>query len=144
MPSNTVASVCACSRPAVEHDLVDDQLVHRQVRARHAGDALGERDRVAASSSAAGTATLARPHSAACAPVIEVAGEHQLLGARRAEAEGPHRRRRAAPDARRHVADLGVVGHHQQVAAQRDVAAAGDRVAVHLGDGRLRSSARAP
>ena len=58
-------------------------------------------------------------------------------------AVGPHRGGRAAPDARGHVADARVVGHHQQVAAQRDVAAAGHRVAVHLGDGRLGAAPQA-
>ncbi len=49
----------------------------------------------------------------------------------------PHRGGRAAPHARGHVADARVLGHQQQIAAQRDVAAARDRRAVHLGDGGL-------
>jgi len=38
------------------------------------------------------------------------------------------------PDARGHVADARVLGHDEQVAAKRDVAAARDRMAVHFRD----------
>src|SRR5581483_12474088 len=51
------------------------------------------------------------------------------------------RRRRTSPDARRHVADAGILGHNDEVATQRDVAAAGDRGAVDLRNRRFR---RAP
>ena len=41
-------------------------------------------------------------------------------------------------EAHRRIADLGVLGHVDQVAAGRQLAAAGQAVAVHLGDDRLR------
>jgi hypothetical protein len=42
-----------------------------------------------------------------------------------------------------HVADAGILGHDQQVAAQRDVAAAGHRRAMHLGNGRFGTAPQA-
>ena len=66
-----------------------------------------------------------------------VARQQQPLGPHRADPGRPQRRRRRAPDTRRRVADLGVVGDHQQVGAERHVGAAGDAVAVHLAEHRL-------
>ena len=68
------------------------------------------------------------------APIDLVAGEEHALGLFRAEPVDPHGRGRAAPDARRHVADLCILGHHDHVAAQGDVGAAGDGEAVHLAE----------
>ena len=65
-------------------------------------------------------------------PVDLVAGEQHALGLLGAQPIDPHGRRRAAPDARGHVADLRLVLHHDDVAAQRNVGTAGDRIAVHL------------
>ena len=93
--------------------------------------------RPAASSSSAGTASEASPHSTARRAVDRVAGEQQALGALQAEAVHPHRRRRRAPHARRRVADAAVLGADDEVRAQREVGAAGDAVAVDLGDDRL-------
>jgi hypothetical protein len=39
------------------------------------------------------------------------------------------------PQTRGYVADARFIGHHEEVAAQRDVAGVGDRRTVHLGDG---------
>ncbi|MEZ5617665.1 MAG: hypothetical protein R3E40_05240 [Rhodocyclaceae bacterium] len=90
----------------------------------------------AASSSAAGTAS-DQPHRLGGAAVDQVAGEQHALGFLGADAVYPHRRGRAAPDARRRIADLRVLGHDDDVGAQRDVAAAGHRIAMHLADHRL-------
>src|SRR5262249_27956949 len=66
-----------------------------------------------------------------------VACEKQALGALRAQSVGPHRRRRRAPDPGRRIADLGIGGDDQQVAAQRHVRPPADAEAVHLADHRL-------
>ncbi len=116
--------------------LVDDELLHHQLRGRHAGDAFGQRE-CRGVEFGRRHGQRGQPPVGGGAPVDQVAGQQQALGAHRADAVDPHRGGRAAPDARRHVADAGVVGHQQQVAAQRDVAAAGHRIAVDLGDGRL-------
>ena len=92
---------------------------------------------VRSSSSLAGGASIARPHSTASAPDRRVAGEQQPLGPLSADAVRPQRGRRRAPDARRRVADLGVLGDHEQVRAERHVGAARDAEAVHLADDRL-------
>src|SRR5680860_916483 len=72
--------------------------------------------------------------------VDDVPSEQHPLRALGTKPVHPHRCGRAAPDAGRHVADLGVVGHQYHVAGQRDVATSGDRVTMHLGYGRLKRS----
>src|SRR4029453_18849 len=57
--------------------------------------------------------------------------------------ERPHRRRRAAPHSRWHVADAGILGHDDEVAAQRDIAATGHRRAVDLRNRRFRAAPQA-
>ena len=132
----------ALLQPHVQHHLVDDHLVHRQMALRHAGDALGQRPRRALEL-VRGDGRVRQAPFGGGAPVDDVAGEHQLLGAHGAEPERPHRRRRAAPYPRRHVADAGILGDHDQVAAERDVAAARDGGAVDLGDGGLGAAPQA-
>jgi hypothetical protein len=70
-------------------------------------------------------------------PVDQVAGEEQPLGALVADAEGPQRGGRHAPDAGRRIADARVVCDHEQVGAERHVGAAGHAEAMHLADHRL-------
>jgi hypothetical protein len=61
-----------------------------------------------------------------------IAGQQQALGLFQPDAMKPQRSRRRTPDPRRRITDLGVVGDHQQVRAQRHVGAAGHAVAMDL------------
>ena len=97
--------------------LVDEQLHHVQLVGGQLRDAPRERQRRPSSSSAAGTASEASPHSTARRAVERVAGQQQALGALEAEPVDPHRRRRRAPHARRRVADAAVLGADDQVAS---------------------------
>ena len=66
-----------------------------------------------------------------------VAAEEHALGPLRAHVVEPHLVRRRALGAGGGEPDHGVVGDDDEVAEQRDVGAAGQAVAVHLGDDRL-------
>ena len=88
------------------------------------------------SSSSAGNARLAQPSSHRLDARDRVAGEHHLHGRAHAEEPGVEVHVGHA-EAHRRVAHLGVLGHVDEVAAGGELAAAGQAVAVHLGDDRL-------
>ncbi len=136
MPSKTVPSTCVACRPCEYSGLVDEQLVHHELVDRHLRDPLQQR--------LENIIQILEGRSFGREPPIDrgravdrVAGQQQPLGAGGADAVGPERRRRHAPDPGRRVADLALVLGHDQVRAQRHVGAAGDAVAVHLADHRL-------
>ena len=138
MPSKTVPEQLRGRQPLGDGLLVDQELHHLQLVERHPRDA--RRQRVGARVELIGRRRLDRqPPLQRLGARQAVAGEQQALGALRAQARRPQRRRRRAPDARGRVADLGVVGDHQQVAAQREVGPAGDAEAVDLADHRRRA-----
>ena len=82
-------------------------------------------------------ASMAHPHSAACAPVMQSPVNRQPFGALVAEPVRPQARRRDAPHPRGRITDLGVGGGDHLVGVQRDVGAAGHAVAVDLDHRRL-------
>src|SRR6185436_5346803 len=69
--------------------------------------------------------------------IYGIAGQQHALRLLCAQPVHPHRGGRATPDARRHVADLRILGHDHDVRAERDVAATCHRITVHLADHRL-------
>ena len=87
----------------------------------------------------AGTTRLTRPIRSASAGVDQVAGQQQLAGLLLADDERHEQRhrRRAEPDLG--LAEPGVLRGHDQVAGHRQLEPAGQRVAVDLGDDRLRA-----
>ena len=90
----------------------------------------------ASSSSSAGNARLAHPRCDGLDAVDRVAGEHHLH--RLAHAEEPRVEVHVGhAEAHRGIAHLRVLGDVDEVAAGGELAAAGEAVAVHLGDHRL-------
>ena len=88
------------------------------------------------SRSASGNARLAQPSRTASTPGDRVAGDHHLHGRPHPEEPGVELHVGHA-EAHRRVAHLGVLGHVDEVATGGQLAAAGQAVAVHLGDHRL-------
>ena len=85
-------------------------------------------------SRSAGTTRLTSPIRWASTAVDEVAGQQQLAGLLLADEvrhEQGHRRR---PEPDLGLTELGVVGRHDEVAGHRQLEAAGQRIAVDLGD----------
>ena len=125
-----------------QHHLIDDQLVHRQVAARHAGNPPRQLHRASIQFST-GYCQVGQPPIGGLAAVDEVACEHHLLCTNGTKPERPHRSRGAPPHAGRHVADARVFRHDEQVAAQGNVAASRHRCPVDLGDRRLGAAPQA-
>ena len=89
------------------------------------------------SSTAAGTASSTSPPGGRLRARDRVASEQHPFRFLGAEPVHPHCCGRAGPHPRRHVSNLRLVGHDDDVAAQRDVAATGDGVTVDLRDRRF-------
>src|SRR3972149_3291002 len=85
-------------------------------------------DSTSAASRSAGEAGLGSPPPPAPARPPPV--DHQPLGVPHPQPVDPHAGRGGAPDARRRVADAGVLRHEDEVRAERQVGAAADAPAV--------------
>ena len=104
-------------------------------------------DSTALSSSSAGTTRFTRPSVQARLGRHRLAGEQQLVrlgGADGVDELPGERHRDGEPDARERHREARRVGGDADVAMQRQLAAAGDGVALDGGDGRLRDRPRGP
>ncbi len=119
------------AQPHVLEGLVDHQLLHHELVLGHGGHARRERLHGRVQRLCRYRLGDEAPLGG-LAPVDQVPGEQHPLGAFGAQAIDPPAGLRAAPDPRRRVADLRVLGHQHDVAGQRDVAAARHGIAVHL------------
>ncbi len=125
-------------QPHILVSLVDQQLAHRQLvgrdrreLARHLVDnrrQLLRRNRLRSEADALRFATRER-----------FTGEHHSLGVFEPQTVDPHHGSRLAPNACGRIADLGVLGHVDEVRAERHVRATADAPTVYLRDHRLRA-----
>ena len=123
-------------KPQLVHRLVDHQLVHHQLIFGNPYDPVSQllngSIKFGQGRNLRGQAPVKRGF-----PVNGVARQQHLLGAHGTQAIHPHGGCGAAPHAGGHIANAGLVLHHNKVAAGGNVAAARHRIAMHPGDGWL-------
>ena len=102
-------------QPSGEHELIDYKLVHGEVPTWHTRNSIGQ---VVCGLIKLGCRhhNVGEPPGCSGAAINQVASKHHLFGTGRTDTMRPHRRGRAAPHPGGHVADAGILSHHQQIA----------------------------
>lgn len=137
MPGDTVKQrrdhLC-CVRAHVIQCLIDHEFLHHQLIARYSLHALRQLIH-SGIEVCRGDRLEHEPHISGFLAGDQIAGEQHTFGFFRTKAIDPPGRGRTTPYPCRWVADLRVIRHHHEIAAEGDVGTASDRISVNFGDG---------